>query len=277
MGKEDARSVREFILRRDGISTIPSLLGKILLILRDENASPRDLYRTIAHDQAVAERVIRMANSAMFGRSGTVRDIGHAILFLGYDRIRSIALGLGVLDAFPAGDAEELRALWIHGYEVGFIAAAVSETVSIAAPAECFLSGLVHDIGRVILCEMDAERFRRIGTSDDMFDRERELFGCTHPEAGSWYALHAGIPEEIAACIRYHHSPSGAGGNRLTAAVVAAAELLARRFRPAPANDGVATPGHEDVLRELSIGPDRTCEIARRIGGLEYDIKSFFG
>lgn len=272
-----AREIHEFIRKLDGVRTIPSLLGKILSILRDERASPRDLYQMIAHDQALAERLIRVANSAMFGRCGSIREIGHAILFLGYERIRSIALGMGLLDAFPAERSEEARALWVHGYEVGFIAAAVAEAVSIATPSESFLCGLIHDIGRVIFYEKDPHRFRLVGTGDDVFERERELFGCTHPEAGGWYAERAGIPSDIVLSIRHHHDPSASPGNRLGVGVVSLAEAMARRFRPRPEDDGLWTAEHDALVGSLAVGPDRLQRIIGRVAGLDHDIRTFFG
>jgi HD-like signal output (HDOD) protein len=253
------------------------MLGKILSLVKDENSSPRDLFLLISHDQALAERVIRVANSVMFGHSGEIRDLRHAVVFLGYERIRSIALAMGVMDVFPARSSLDVQNLWVHGYEVAYLSAAVSDTISMAAPAESFLCGLIHDIGRVIFFEKDRNRYYEIGMGDDMFEKELDLFGCTHAEAGGWYAEHAGLPEDIVMAIRHHHRPSEAKGNRLGVSIVSLAEAFSRRLCPRIIDDGLWTSEHDAILLELDIGEASLHSIRHMLGGLKYDIKAFFG
>ncbi|MBP2673908.1 MAG: metal dependent phosphohydrolase [Deltaproteobacteria bacterium] len=276
MVEADSREIREFVQGIYRSRTIPTLLGKILEVTRDDNSSPQDLFRLISHDQVLAERVIRLANSAIFGHSGKVKGLQHAVMFLGYERIRSIALAMGVMEVFPGRNSYDVQNLWIHGYEVAYIAAAVSDTICMATPDEAFLSGLLHDIGRLIFFEKDRERYYRIGTEDDMLEREVELFGCTHAEAGGWYAENVGIPEELVHAIRYHHQPSKSKDSRLCVSIVSIAEVFARTLRPRVIDDGIWSPEHDAILLELSIGEDTKHQIRHKLQGLEYDIKGFF-
>jgi HD-like signal output (HDOD) protein len=276
MSERDGREIREFVSGIYRSRTIPSLLGKILAVLRDEDSSPQDLFRLISHDQVLAERVIRVANSAIFGHSGKVRGLQHAVMFLGYERIRTIALGMGVMEVFPGRNSLDVQNLWVHGYEVAYISAVISDTICMATTDESFLSGLLHDIGRVIFFEKDRERYYRIGTDDDMLEKEIELFGCTHAEAGGWYAENVGIPEEIVHAIRHHHRPSAAKGNRLCVSIVSIAEGFSRTLRPRIVDDGIWTPEHDAILLELAIGEDTKHAIRHKLSGLEYDIKAFF-
>ncbi len=89
-------------------------MGKIHSIVKNEDCSLEDLNNLIAHDQAMAERVIRAANSAFFGHSGQVRDICQAIMFLGFERIKSLAVGMSVMTIFPHSIAFNIKYLWIH-------------------------------------------------------------------------------------------------------------------------------------------------------------------
>jgi HD-like signal output (HDOD) protein len=276
MSASGQQEIREYVNGIYRSRTIPSLLGKILSVVRDENSSPQDLFRLISHDQILAERVIRVANSVLFGHSGKVRALQHAVMFLGYERIQTIAMAMGVMEVFPGRNSHDIQNLWIHGYEVAYISSVISDTISMATPDESFLSGLLHDIGRVIFFEKDRERYYRIGTGDDMFENEIELFGCTHAEAGGWYAENAGIPEEIVHAIRHHHQPSESKGNRLGVSIVAVAEGFSRTLRPRVIDDGIWTPEHDAILLELSIGEDTKQAIQHKLHGLEYDIKSFF-
>jgi len=276
MADADNREIREFVQGIYRSRTIPTLLGKILDVTRDEDSSPQDLYRLISHDQVLAERVIRLANSAMFGHSGRVKGLQHAVMFLGYERIRSIALAMGVMEVFPGRKSHDIQNLWVHGYEVAYIAAAISNTICMATPDEVFLSGLLHDIGRLIFFEKDRERYYRIGTEDDMLAKELELFGCTHAEAGGWYAESVGIPGELVHAIRHHHRPSQSQESRLCVSIVSVAEGFARLLRPRDIDDGIWTPEQDAIMLELSIGEETRHQICEKLQGLEYDIRGFF-
>jgi putative nucleotidyltransferase with HDIG domain len=272
----DGREIRDYVKGIYRSRTIPTLLAKILEVIRDDDSSPQELFQLISHDQVLAERVIRVANSAIFGHSGKVKGLQHAVMFLGYERIRAIALAMGVMEVFPGRNSFDVQNLWIHGYEVAYISAAVSDTICMATPDEAFLAGLLHDIGRVIFFEKDRERYYRIGTEDDMLAKEVELFGCTHAEAGGWYAESVGIPEELVHAIRYHHAPSSSKENRLLVSIVSIGEVFSRALRPRAIDDGIWTPEHDAVLLELSIGEDTKHTIRHKLQGLEYDIKGFF-
>jgi len=271
-----AREVTRFIKGIGNLSTIPVLLGKILSIIRDENASADKLYELIAADPALAERVLRIANSAFFGHSGEVKSIKQAILFLGNDRIKSIAVGMTVMDIFPASSSFKVENLWIHSYEVAFIAAALSDTVMLTQPKECFLSGLLHDTGRIILYAMDHTAFLKIETTDSMLMKEKEQFGCTHAEAGAWFLEEIGMPAEIVTTTLYHHNPSSAEENRDMVSVVALAEALSRRLSPRIEDDGIWTREHDAVLLELSVSAATVDALQEKLNEAKVEIESFF-
>ncbi len=268
--------IRKFIETMNKSHTIASMLRKILAVIKDDNAPPQDLYNLVSHDQGFAERVVRMANSAMFGHSGQVRDIRHAIIFLGYERIKSIAIGMAVLNIFRGDKSFDVHNLWMHGYEVAYISAAISDTISMSQASESFLCGLIHDMGRSIFYKKDPKKFFEIGTDDDMFDKEKELFGCTHPEAGAWYAEYAGMPEDIILAIRYHHQPSRATGNKTGVSVTALAEALSRRFSPKIEDDGIWTQEHDAIMLEFEFNEEHVISIGQRLGSLRHEIDNFF-
>lgn len=274
--KMNERYVKDFIARLSDLSTIPDMLGKIICIIRDENSSPQDLYTLISHDQSLAERVVRIANSAIFGHSGEVKEIRQAIMFLGCERIKSIAMGMSIMEIFPSRNSFNLKRLWIHSYEVAFISAMLSEITPISSPSETFLAGLLHDIGRIILYKIDPKRFLEIKTTDDMFDREIELFGCTHMDAGSWFAEGRGLPEEIVYSIRYHHKPSLADKFRDIISIVSLAEALSRVFSPKIEDDGIWSNEHSAILLEYSLKDDHLNNIKQQLDAAKPDIQDFF-
>lgn len=271
-----SEGVRLFIKSLRDLPTLPSLFKKMLIITSSDESSANDLYEMISHDQALAEKVLKVANSALFGLSGKVRDIRHAVMLMGFDRLKSIALGMTVMNVFPPQSSFNIKNLWIHSYEVAFIASSLSEVVFITSPKESFVSGLLHDIGRIIFYKMDRIRFLQIPTTEDMFEIEREKFGCTHAEAGAWFLEEARLPEEIVYSVRYHHAPSESRQYQHAVSILALAEALARQYSPRIEDDGIWTEELSAIILELSIKDDERRFIAERLYSAKPDIQRFF-
>jgi HD-like signal output (HDOD) protein len=276
MSLMNASEVKEFIKNLDGLPTIPALLGKILSICKNEDSSFEDLARLIDHDQALAGRVIWAANAAVFGHSGRVRDIRQAIMFLGFNRVKSLAMGMNVIEIFPPRGSFNLKNLWIHSYEVALIAAGFSDSVTMTTPRECFLAGLLHDIGRVVFYKLDPEHFGDILTTETMLEKEKEFFGCTHAEAGGWFAETAGLPEEIVMTTRYHHSPSLAKEYKDSVAIVSLAEAFSRMFSPRIEDDGLWTQEHDATLLELGLEEGELSAVGKTLYGSKLEVERFF-
>lgn len=272
----NSSEVRQFIKGINDLPTIPALLGKILSIIKDENSSSQDLFRLISHDQALAERVVRVANSALFGHSGQVKDLEQAIIFLGYDKIKAIAAGMTIMDVFPAQSSFNIKNLWIHSYEAAFLASTLSDMIPMTSPRECFLSGLLHDIGRIIFYMINHEDFHKIQITDKMLEFETELFGCTHSDAGSWFAEETGMPAEIVAVTRYHHKPSAAKEYKDAVSIISLAEALTQHLSPHIEGDGIWTKEHDAILLEFSLTDDKLMHIGDSFLGAKPVIEKFF-
>lgn len=271
-----ASEVKQYIKGIHDLPTLPALLGKIVSTVSDETASQQDIYRLISHDHTLAEKILRVANSALFGHSGLINDIEQAMLLLGNDRIKSIALGMTVMGLFPGHSEFNIKNLWVHSYEVAFLASVISDIVPMTCPRESFLSGLLHDIGRIIFFKMAPRDFLKISTTDDMLDRERELFGCTHAEAGAWFTLETNMPPEIISTLMFHHNPLKAEDYKDAVSVVALAEALSRRFSPRIEDDGIWTGEHDALLLEYSLTEDNMSIISDKFSEVKKDIESFF-
>lgn len=271
-----SEGVRLFIKGLKDLPTLPSLFRKMLIIAKSDKSSANELYEMISHDQALAEKVLKVANSPLFGLSGQVRDIRHAVMLMGFDRLKSIALGMTVMNVFPPQSSFNIKNLWIHSYEVAFLASSLSEVVFITSPKESFVSGLLHDVGRIIFFKMDNKGFSQIPTTDDMFEIEREKFGCTHAEAGAWFLEEARLPEEIIYSVRYHHTPSKSKQYQHAVSILAVAEGLSRQYSPRIEDDGIWTEELSAAILELSIKDEERRFIAERLYSAKSDIQRFF-
>jgi putative nucleotidyltransferase with HDIG domain len=166
--------------------------------------------------------------------------------------------------------------LWLHSYEVAFLSSTLSDHIAVTQPQECFLSGLLHDIGRIVLYSMDHHRFHQIETTDSMLEQETALFGCTHAEAGAWFSEEINLPYAIVTTIRHHHKPSSAPDEMNMVSLVSLAEALTRMFNPRVEDDGIWTAEHDAILLEFSLSESDLQNIGGQFREARSEIEKFF-
>lgn len=198
----------------DGLNTLPSLPTVVIELLQtmgEEDVDIDRLARGISHDQALAARTLRVANSPFYGMQGRIDTIAEAITVLGFVNVRSLVTTAGIATAWPAGGAAgfDPRIFWRHSLGVASCAATLAP-IARQPPDTLFLAGLLHDIGRLVLVvtrpAVYAEILLRRKQADGLLlDAERAVLGFDHAQIGSELCRHWRIPAPIAAAVEMHH------------------------------------------------------------------------
>jgi len=245
--------VKSYIAGMNDLSTIPILLAKIIRTCNDPNSGPQDIFNLITYDPALAERIMRIANSVFFGHSGEIKNLYQAIMFLGIERIKSLALGMTVLNALPTKGTTTATNLWVHSYEVAYVASSLAKYIPRLLTGDCFLCGLLHDVGRIVFFGMNPEKFRQLSASDGILEQERAAFGCEHMVSGMMLLDKIGMPHELIAPIRYHHTPLASPESPNLVAAVALAEALLGLRKSRPEEDGGWSNEHDALVKQLNL------------------------
>ena len=132
IGEQDAsmRLDRDAVLK--GVRKLPSLPAVVIELLQsmdNDDADTRQLATKLAHDQALAAKVLRVANSSFYGLQGKVDSIGDAIVVLGLHGLRTLAIAAAVTDVFASKDKQggyDLLTFWRHSVAVGLCAREVA-------------------------------------------------------------------------------------------------------------------------------------------------------
>lgn len=202
-------------VRFDALPPFSPVLGRILPLLADDSVNYRVLGETISADPSLTAQVLRLANSALFGRRGEVRSLLAGLNMLGIDRVYSLVVTSGLRRlATRAARWPVARRCWRHSLATALLAADLTLDYY-GDMAEDYTAGLLHDLGRFILLMADPDAYsslldRAALEGSDSRDLERALFGLTHEEAGAEAMRRYGFPDSLQDVAAHHHDPASA-------------------------------------------------------------------
>jgi putative nucleotidyltransferase with HDIG domain len=202
-----------------GIRSLPSFsqtVVQLAQLLRDEEAGPSEYEAVVQLDMALTANLLRMANSAYFGFSRRISSVREAITLLGGRRLFELAAMAAVDSVVPAtlpGYGIDANVYWCHSVAVAVLAERFAKERKLAVPALTFTSGLLHDIGKLVVSSFLASRLEALHNSllkenRSLLECERELLGADHAEIGAELARTWNLPDEVVRVIAYHHEPS---------------------------------------------------------------------
>jgi len=211
----DRRAVVEKALKNaKSLPAGPAVMSKISELCRDPRASARDLGKVLQLDTALTTRVLKQVNSAFYGLSATIKTVTHAVVILGFQEIKHIALSVpvaGLYEDHAHDPGIDIQALWEKTLASACLARALSYHVRYPVPEQIFVSGILADAGMVILNSILGEEYRTVVEScpeDDFLPEiEQAELGINHIEVGRRLAEKWHFPPELVQAITCHHDP----------------------------------------------------------------------
>jgi len=208
-------NIREKIIHvTNNLPTLPTIYTSISESMANPLTTADDIAKIIATDQAAASKVLRVANSPIYGFRGNIDTISKAIFNLGFNEVRNIVLALSVINFFSKSKSiDSFRPIefWQHSIAVGIGARLIANESGIKNLENYFLAGILHDIGKLLIFQIAPEEYANVletARNEKMFIRtvEKESFGLDHSTAGRYLADKWKLPEPLKNCISFHHS-----------------------------------------------------------------------
>lgn len=190
---------------------LKSTVSIALRIARDSTATVEDMARVVKQDQALAARVLQLANCSLHRRGSAVRTVEQAIVRMGVAALRETISSSTVLDQFedPEG-VMNVALLWEHGYAVGMLAADLARATRATPPDDAFMIGLLHDMGRAVMAsELGQEYIDALleARKHDLLPTtvEKQFFEINHADVADTLFANWEFDSAMTAPIANHH------------------------------------------------------------------------
>jgi len=203
---------------------------------QDPDSTSKSIAEIIQCDAGLALRLLRIANSPMYGFANKIRSVDHAVVVLGFRCVRDLGLSMAGADMFVQGEtaAPQRKALWQHSLGCATVARLLAEHVPNVQPNEAFLGGIFHDVGKLVLYDLVPDEYIELNDTSNplsLVDEERQAFGLTHEEVGVRCSEDWRLPPIITHAIGHHHTPESAGRDKPFVSLIHVADLLAKAWQ----------------------------------------------
>ena len=257
-----AHNVRAFVRESPTLASLPIIYTRLTEAIENPRASTTQIADIIASDAALTARLLRLVNSAFYAFSSRIDTVQQAVLLIGTQPIRDLALATSVFSVFPGIPRElvSMQSFWEHSITTGVTARLLATYRHERRAERFFVAGILHDIGRLLLFALrsDAARAamtRSLTEGEPLIVAELAAFGFDHGEAGGAILEAWKLPEDLQAIVRCHHAPAEAGHFQRDAALVHVADVIAKAMKIGNSGDPAVPALAPDAWEQLELAP----------------------
>ncbi len=229
--------------------------------------------------------MLNLANSAFYGFARMITTIPQAVVVLGFDTVRSLALGVSVFDTLSQSSEEtglDREVFWIHSIGCGTASRLIAKELGYRDTGTFFVVGLLHDLGKVILdtyfhAEYEEIVKEMVEEGRSSYDVEADHLNIDHAEVGGWLAFWWKFPDVLIAPIEGHHNPLSVDEQYLKEAVIAhLANVLVKRAGIGACYENLISEPSDLVESALGLSSDQIARITEELRGEKERIEEFF-
>jgi putative nucleotidyltransferase with HDIG domain len=240
------------------LPSFPTTVNKVMEICYDANTSPADLSRVISLDPVLSGKVMQLVNSAYFGFAYEIVSLVKAIIMLGMNTVKNLALGIAVMSVLGSRKnfhALDMEAFWRHSLGVGVISKLIAKKRNVTSKKleGYFIAGLLHDIGKIPLNGKFSDEYRLAMEISEKKHQplsisERQVLGIDHTLVGNLIAENWNLGTEIIDTVTYHHSPETYKGEQKD---ILFTIILANHFANRSGIGFSGDPSMEEIWRQV--------------------------
>ncbi len=205
------------LVNESDIASIKNIASGILKVVNDIKSDAKDLEDVIKLDPPLVARVLKVANSAYYASHKKISDVNEAIVRIGFDMMKYIALGQKVRNIFDKGEPMNGYSrveLWKQSVTVGLLCRLIFKKQSIEGGENIYTAGLLHNIGIIAIDQLLPDEFSMILEktkieNKNLVQAENDVLGYNHAELGMIITQQWNFPTDLISVVGYHHYPAG--------------------------------------------------------------------
>ena len=247
--------------------SLPTSVAKVLELANDPNVSPADLNQVISLDPVLMGKVMKLINSAYYGLHQKITSLVRAIIMLGVNTVKNLALSTAILSNLGSDSHFQvinMNGYWRHSLCVGVTAKLIAKQKGIPANQQesFFVAGLLHDIGKIPLNNTLSQEYLEVLALSDrtrkpLYRSEKEVIGFSHADVGNIISKAWKLGDEIHDAIVYHHRYSEyTGPHRVILLSVIVANYFANSYDIGFSGNRYPEAVPQELYDELGISLD---------------------
>ena len=203
------------MVNKSEICSIRKIVSGVLKIINDPKSNAKDLKEIIQIDPPLTGKLLKLANSVYYSPQTKITEIQQAIIWVGYDALKELALRQKVCEVFHGdGNIERYSRplLWKHSVAVSLLAKMIYRREFKEKGENIYVAGLLHDIGILVLDQFCEDEFSLILSKtrtgkENHTKAEEEVLGFDHSEVAAAITNDWNLPQDLVEVIKYHHNP----------------------------------------------------------------------
>lgn len=207
------RSIAEIKKKIEKITelpTLPIIITELIGLLDNPKSTPKDINELIKNDQSLTSKTLRLVNSSYYGFPRSISTVTEAVVILGFDTVRNLALSVGIMKILKKGGSFNKVLFWHHTVAVAFMSRIIAKHIKYPNVEVAFVAGLLHDIAKVFEDQYFQKEFlESVELSKEkeipLYIAEQEKLGYDHGAIAKRLGDSWNLPQSIVAAMAYHH------------------------------------------------------------------------
>jgi HD-like signal output (HDOD) protein len=251
--------------------SLPLFYDRLNEAINHPRSSLADIGRVISEDQGLTARLLKLANSPLFGYHATIDSITKALTLIGIQQLRDLALAVSIMGSFSGiqEDVLSMRPFWKHNIACGILSRSIAICRREVNQERYFVSGMLHDVGKLVMCGVIPEIVREIELERNnsralYYAIEQKHLGFDHGAVGSALLEKWKIPPSISEPIACHHSHHASAKYPVETAILHLADVICHTMGISQTDTWQVPPLDNDAWRILDIPVNQLDTIIRQ-------------
>jgi HD-like signal output (HDOD) protein len=265
------------------VTSLPAVYFKLERALKDENTETEEIGRIVEGDPGLSVRLLKIANSPLWGLSECIETIPHALTIVGREELKLLALSTVIKGSFSniSKDLIDLNSFWQNSIACGVISREIGKLNNCSNLERYFMAGMLHNIGSLVIFNKAPKVAKDIllkckEQNESLFVIENQLLGYNHCDVGAGLLKLWEIPTPLVETAYHHHDPDASVEFPHLVWAVHLADTLTLELEIGANGDRLIQPLEEDRLKKIGLNQEEWEDMKENIPVILDDYLNYF-